>query len=396
MNAPDDLFVTEELFTRKSLPPNFLGEKQALQELAARMASDPDGVLPHFVDLAMRLTGGTSAGLSLYEPLPSPGVFRWRYLRGRLAPFEDSLTPRDFSPCGVTLDRNHPVLSRHPERYYTWISDASIVVPEVMLVPLYLGTAEPVGTLWIVSDSEDGHFNEEHSRVAMELASFVGIALKMLRTEATLKAALQEQEMLAQEMSHRVKNLFAITQGIVRLSAKSAESKDELVVSLNGRLHALATAHGVIRRSFSADDTQARTSNLTELLELVLKPHIGPRSTGGERLTVHGPAVRCGEHASNAIALVFNELATNAMKHGSLASDEGYVELEWRAEMNNVAFEWRERCAQPLEQAIVSSGFGDRLLTDTIQTQLGGSLHREWRREGLQVEISIPIERLAS
>ncbi|MCX7355881.1 MAG: hypothetical protein NTY59_13835 [Alphaproteobacteria bacterium] len=112
------------------------------------MADHPEEVLPRFVDLAMEITGGISAGLSLYEENPAPGVFRWRYLRGVLAPFENATTPRNFSPCGITLDRNGPVLSLHPERVYDWISNADIVVPEVLLVPLYLGGKEPLGTLW--------------------------------------------------------------------------------------------------------------------------------------------------------------------------------------------------------------------------------------------------------
>jgi hypothetical protein len=50
------------------------------------------------------------------------------------------------------------VLSRHPERVYDWIAEAIIIVPEVLLVPLYLGGKGPLGTLWIVSDRE-GHFD---------------------------------------------------------------------------------------------------------------------------------------------------------------------------------------------------------------------------------------------
>src|SRR5262249_29956401 len=163
-----------------------------------------------------------------------------------LAPFEGATTPRDFSPCGITLDRNSPVLSLHPERFYSWISDAQIVVPEVLLVPLYLGGVEPTGTLWVVSETE-GHFNREHARIASELASLVGVALKIRRTEARLQAALQEQETLTREMSHRVKNLFMVCEGMVRMSAKAANSKEEMSEVLSGRLRALSAAHGLIR-----------------------------------------------------------------------------------------------------------------------------------------------------
>src|SRR5215472_6256502 len=155
--AVADVFITDKLHRRAPKKTDYLQEKLALEDLAVRMADQPEEVLPRFVDLAMEMTGGVSAGLSLYEENPSPGVFRWQYLRGALARFNGATTPRDHSPCGITLDCNAPVLALHPERIYDWIAEANIVVPEVLLVPLYLGDKVPLRTLWIVSERE-GHF----------------------------------------------------------------------------------------------------------------------------------------------------------------------------------------------------------------------------------------------
>jgi GAF domain-containing protein len=248
--AVADVFITDELAKRTPKKTDYLSEKLALQDLAARMADQPEEVLPRFVDLAMEMAGGVSAGLSLYEENPAPGVFRWQYLRGLLSPFNGATTPRNFSPCGITLDQNAPVLSVHPERAYSWIADANITVPEVLLVPLYLGSKVPLGTLWIVSDKED-HFDSGHARVMTELASFVGIALRMLQTEQRLQRSLDTQETLTKEMSHRLKNLFAMTDGMIRVSTRSATTKDELAQALSGRLHALASAHALVRRDLS-------------------------------------------------------------------------------------------------------------------------------------------------
>ena len=77
--AITDVFITEELQRRSPKRTDYLQEKLALQEMAAHMADRPAEVLPRFVDLAMGMTGGVSAGLSLYEPEPAPGVFRWQY-----------------------------------------------------------------------------------------------------------------------------------------------------------------------------------------------------------------------------------------------------------------------------------------------------------------------------
>jgi PAS domain S-box-containing protein len=193
-------------------------EKLALQDIAARMADEPEEVLPRFVDLALEMTGGVSAGLSLYEEEPAPGVCRWQYLRGRLAPFNGATTPRDFSPCGITLDRNAPVLSAHPERVYSWIADANIIVPEVLLVPLFIGGTAPLGTLWIVSERE-GHFDSGHARAMTELAAFVGIALRMVRSEHQLKQALAAQAKTADESLRSSEEQFRLlVQGVTDYS----------------------------------------------------------------------------------------------------------------------------------------------------------------------------------
>lgn len=183
-----EVFITETLATRPVRVEDLRREKVALQELADRMADDPADLLPHFVQLAMKLTGGESAGLSIFDPDIDPDVFEWRCLHGLLAKFENATTPRNDSPCGVTLDVNQPMLLAHPERIYEWIAAENIVVPEVLLIPLYVAN-EPLGTLWVVAPRED-HFGQADVNVLSELASFVCIALKMLRAGGELQKAL--------------------------------------------------------------------------------------------------------------------------------------------------------------------------------------------------------------
>jgi two-component sensor histidine kinase len=394
LTAPDDLYITSELDLRPAKAVDHRREKLALQDLAARMVDRPDEMLPRFVDLAMEMTGGISAGLSLYEETPDPGIFRWRYLRGTLAPFDGATTPRNFSPCGITLDQNRPVLSCHPERFYDWISDASIVVPEVLLVPLYLGGTEPLGTLWIVSNTE-GHFDRGHAQVATELASFAGIALRMLRSEQSLQRALEEQETLTREMGHRIKNLFAIAEGMVRISARGAQTKDEMAQLLIGRFHALACAHGLVRRSFSTGE-DTRITDLATLLHTVVEPHERPTRGAASRFSISGPVIACGPHAINGIALVFHELATNAVKYGALNDDDGQVAIVWDRVENDLVFRWAERGGPKIASVPQASGFGSKLLQDTVLRQFRGQFDHDWHPGGLAVTISLPVNSLTS
>lgn len=384
------VYCTDELMQRPARRADYLREKQAMQDLAAQMADHPEEVLPHFVDLAMELTGGTAAGLSLYEKDPMPGIFRWRYLRGALAQFEGTSVPRDFSPCGVMLDEKRLVLARNPELVYDWISGANIVMPEVILAPLYIAGQEPLGALWIVADSA-GHFDSGHVRVITELASFAGIALRMHQTEQRLQASLAEQELLTREMGHRLKNVFAITEGLLRISARAVTSKEELVSVMSGRIQALASAHALVRRNFSDVGPALRTSGLEAVIHAVMQPH---DQTGRPRFTIAGPDMHCGEHALNGVALVFHELATNAAKYGALKTPQGHIDIGWKLERDQIALLWIERGGPRLADSPDSAGFGTKLLQDTVTRQFGGTIHHEWKPEGLALAITLPVSAL--
>lgn len=103
-----DVYITEELYRRDPSKIDVLREKTALQEIAAVMANDPSQVLPKFVSLAMEMTDGVSAGLSLYEENPAPGVFRWHHLTGTLARFTGACTPETTVPVASFSIWTHP------------------------------------------------------------------------------------------------------------------------------------------------------------------------------------------------------------------------------------------------------------------------------------------------
>ena len=389
--AESHVYISHALHARPRRAANSAGSNRAIQELATAMATAPARMLPRFVELAMALTDAVAAGLSLYEPEPAPGLFRWRHLHGILSRFENATTPRDDSPCGVTLDRNEVTLSRHPELIYDWISAENIVVPEVLLVPLHLAGEEPLGTLWVVAERE-GQFDQGDADILAELASFAGTALRMIRKEEELRHALDQQELLAKEMSHRLKNLFAMTDGMVRSSARHAETVDDMTEALSGRLHAMAKAHAIVQRKASAisGDTQL---DLGLLIASIVKVH--EHGKGAARVTMQGGPIACGAHAVNALALLFHELATNAAKYGALASEHGHVEVSWRQEEDQILIDWRERGGAPVTRPPERSGFGSTLIARTVERQFRGSIHYDWAVEGLSVSLRIPAAGLA-
>jgi len=378
-----EIVITEELAGRRSSTPDYLREKLALRDLAHDMANHPNEVLPRLVRLAMEATGVNSAGISILEHRDRQ--FRWFALHGSLVAFEGAKTPLDFSPCGITLAENAPVLMKHPETVYGWVRDTGISIPEVLLVPLQLRRSDEAGafgTLWVVAPGSE-HFSQEHARVLTELAAFSAVALRMIQSEERLQAALTDQEELTKEMAHRIKNLLAITGGMLRLTARTSATKEELVTKLSGRLQALSEATQLVRKSFG--DGRISGAGLRQVMATVLRPY--------ERASMEGPEVSLGDHATNSMALIFHELATNAAKYGGLSTEEGEIAVRWSIEGDSLSIEWKE-LGGPVVATPSSKGFGTSLVESTIGKH-GGQMVCHWLAEGLVVSMNFPIANLA-
>lgn len=373
-----EVFITEELLNRVSSRRDDRRELLAIQDLARAMTDFPAEVLPRLVRLAMQICDADSAGVSVLEA--GSQVFRWFGLAGRLAVFEGATTPREFSPCGVCLDQGSPVLMKRPERAYGWIRDAGISVPEVLLVPL-AAPDEQLGTLWIVAP-ECRHFDSEHARVLTELASFAGVALRMILAEQKLAKALVEQETLATEMNHRLKNFFAIAESLIRTTARHTATKDELAQALSGRIHALAGAHQLV---FGTRKQNAGDLTLGAVLARLLSPY-------EPAFELDGPDIRLGEKATTSLALVFHELATNATKYGALSQVTGLIAVRWQLDGDAVCIRWNES-GGPAITAPDKPGFGSTLVQGALSGH-GGTIDYSWDREGLAAVITAPADRL--
>jgi two-component sensor histidine kinase len=224
----------------------------------------------------------------------------------------------------------------------------------------------------------------------------VQLAVNMLRTEERLQRSLARQELLAQEMSHRVKNLFMLVNGMIHVSARSASSPEDMAQALTGRVKALAAAHALVHREVSDAESAPPVSDLAQLLNKILDPHEIADALGPTRFRLVGLLVSLGERATNGFALVCHELATNAAKYGALTSESGSVHIAWQlTDEGLLALAWQERGGPVIAAPPVSSGFGTKLAQETIVSELGGTIAYDWKAEGLAIHIAVPAARLA-
>ncbi|MFZ4409276.1 MAG: sensor histidine kinase [Paracraurococcus sp.] len=205
------------------------------------------------------------------------------------------------------------------------------------------------------------------------------------------RRAERSRELLLRELDHRVKNLFAIVSGLVSFSARAAGTPREMRDALLGRVGALARAHDMVRPAIAGDAAGLPGTTLPALLQALLAPFGG----GGlpERLTLAGPALPLGAVAAPPFALMVHELATNAAKYGALSRDGGAVSIAWAAAEGRLRLRWTELDG-PSVTPPASHGFGHRLVTQSA-AQLGGTAEFRWAPEGLVVELSLPLDRLA-
>jgi signal transduction histidine kinase len=176
----EEILVNGDLYSRPLRMPNLESESQALRTLAREMANSPKQMPDTLLQLAVELCHAGTAGLSLIETLPAgEQIFRWTNLAGTLKDHVGGFTPRNFSPCGVSLDRNSPELFSYPARYFRYLNDVPIPIVEALVVPL-VGDS-PMGTIWILSHEEGKCFDCEDVRIMTSLAEFTSSALHMIR-----------------------------------------------------------------------------------------------------------------------------------------------------------------------------------------------------------------------
>jgi len=197
--------------------------------------------------------------------------------------------------------------------------------------------------------------------------------------------ALQEKDLLLQEMKHRIKNSIARVMAISRQTASGAKTIEEFSASFGARLQAMAASQDMLTRS------RWQKADLRELLVTELEQVLGA-NMNRDRLV--GPAVEIDESTTQALGLTFHELATNALKYGAAASGRGTLAVTWSVtgDPEGLRLFWRERGGGRVDPP-ARTGFGTRLIDANIVRELNGTIERRYPGDGMDIEIYIPLRR---
>ncbi len=200
--------------------------------------------------------------------------------------------------------------------------------------------------------------------------------------EASQAAALEEArdraDLLADELNHRVKNLFAVVLAIVQMSARDKPEAKPVTDSIAQRIRALLTAHEVTQ-----GELERPVASLLALVETTLAPYRSSTHTA----KIAGPEVMLPAKRVTPLGLVLHELTTNAVKYGAWAKG-GTIDVSWERIDGRVHLTWRESGVGALAEP-EHKGFGSLLMTSAAR-QFGGAITREFSRDGLAVTIDLP------
>lgn len=194
-----------------------------------------------------------------------------------------------------------------------------------------------------------------------------------------LHAASEARDLLVKELSHRIKNIFAVVAGLISMSVRNHPEFETFGRELIDTIQALGRAHDYVRRDGE------RRSTLHGILDDLFKPYAMGDSA---RIAVTGDDVAIDPHAATPLALVFHELATNAAKYGALATDAGKIDLSIADKGDKLLMRWVER-GGPKPKARRIEGFGSRLVEMSVTGALGGKWERRFESDGLICELTV-------
>lgn len=188
-----------------------------------------------------------------------------------------------------------------------------------------------------------------------------------------LDEAQAGRQLLLRELQHRNRNTSAVVQAVI---TQSLQGEPEAACKINNRIRALLVADELISHS------EWQTLSVAEILQAEMKPY------GRERVRLEGGDLRVDGVQAKALALIFHELATNAAKYGALSNPRGVVAISWTFSDGTATIEWKEgdgpKVVEPTKR-----GFGTSFIERVIKS-IGGSLEREFRKEGFRCRLSLP------
>jgi two-component sensor histidine kinase len=199
------------------------------------------------------------------------------------------------------------------------------------------------------------------------------------------RIAQEHQQLLINELNHRVKNTLATVQSVASQTLRNADSTEQAKEALEARLFALSRAHDVLTRE------NWESADLYDIVEQAVEPY---SSRGEDRLHLEGARVRVPPRMALALAMALQELATNAVKYGALSNETGAIKIAWSVQPGGTGprlhLRWEET-GGPAVRRPLRRGFGSRLIERSLSQDLDGTAEISFPASGVVCIVDAPL-----
>jgi two-component sensor histidine kinase len=354
-----------------------------LQEISSELLGERrvEGLYEKIVDAAASIMHSDFASMQMYHAERGElWLLAHRNFDLETANFWQRITPRSATSCGIALSSGQRVVIADTEE------DASVFGEDLarcrraglcamQSTPLMSRGGEILGMI-------STHWRQQYRPQEQEL-QHLDILARQAADLIERSLAEQRTRVLLREVSHRAKNILAIVQGIVRQTA-TQKDPDTFARDLSARLASLARSHDLL----AATDWKG-----VRLDELVRSQVSHLCDLGGTRITFDGPALQIAPRSAQAIGIAVHELATNALKFGSLSNIGGFVVVQWKVSETlepRFIMTWQER-GGPSVASPQRRGFGDTAMIRMIEHAFDADVDLNYDPDGVSWTMNAPL-----
>lgn len=208
------------------------------------------------------------------------------------------------------------------------------------------------------------------------------IGLHAVARDVTEQRAFDEQQqLLINELNHRVKNTLALVQGLALQSFKQGRTIKEGQEVFQARLGMLAAGHDLLTKE------KWEGATVAALVADATAAYADPPG----RVLAHGDAVVLTPQAAISLGMALHELGTNAAKYGALSRPEGRVTINWALGQNRSFSFWWQEAGGPAVQPPTRQGFGLRMIERALANDLNGDVSIDFPNDGLVCRITAAL-----
>jgi two-component sensor histidine kinase len=289
-----------------------------------------------------------------------------------------------LSPAGFAMQTDKPVISylSNEERFD---------IPELlrehgvlsMVNVVIRGDFGPWGVLEVDS-REVQDFDEDDISFLQNYANQLASAVERLNAHQKLTRSLEERDMLMHELQHRVRNMLGNISVLAKRTVQSSDNFGDFLASFDERLRALARSQDMLLK---------RPNEYIKLRE-VLSQELEAHGFGvGQSVSAVGPDISLPPAVSQALAMAFHELTTNAIKYGALKEGSGKLDVVWRIEApggeKDLLIRWRETGVR-INHPSSREGYGSEVIRSIIPYMIAGTSQLEFHSDGVECNIRLP------